>query len=329
MQSKRILIVGCGDLGSRHLQAICAMPQVTEVEVIEPSAEGLDLGRKRVDEVKDRNPKITYRWLRSFDEASRGGDLCIVATLADVRCQVTHDVVNQLEYSSFLLEKMVAQSIGDYERLIQFSEKMGLSIWVNCQMRAHDAFKRAKEKINSELPFVFSVTGGNHGLATNGIHAADLFVFYAGTDAIEEVAKNVDMVLHPSKRGGHFFDLSGTLYGVTDKGSNFMLALRAGHNGPMCYSLFSSEYRSIVEDTTRTHYESSQDSGWSWQQIPLSDDMNVSAMTRVFTADVLTRGRSEWPSLKACFPAHSFILKSLMPHFQKLMKSEQEKCPVT
>ena len=108
-----------------------------------------------------------------------------------------------------------------------------------------------------------------------------------------------------------------------------MLALRAGHNGPMCYSLFSSEYRSIVEDTTRTHYESSQDSGWSWQQIPLSDDMNVSAMTRVFTADVLTRGRSEWPSLEACFPAHSFILKSLMPHFKKLMKSEQEKCPVT
>ena len=83
MQSKRVLIVGCGEIGSRHLQAIAAVPQVREVEVVEPRPEGLQKGRERVAAVPDRNKGITFRWFRSLDEASRDGDPCIVATQAD------------------------------------------------------------------------------------------------------------------------------------------------------------------------------------------------------------------------------------------------------
>ena len=71
---KRVLIVGCGEIGSRHLQAVCALPEVTEIEIVDGRSDALELGRARVAEVSDRQPHIAFRWLPALDEASRDGD---------------------------------------------------------------------------------------------------------------------------------------------------------------------------------------------------------------------------------------------------------------
>ncbi len=329
MQSKRVLIVGCGEIGNRHLQAIAAVPQVLEVEVVEPRPDGLQKGRDRVAEVPDRQAGITFRWLRSLSDASRDGDLCIVATQADVRCQVVRDVANQLGYSSFLLEKIVAQSVGDYENLMECAEGKALSIWVNCPRRAHESFKRVKHNLDPELPVAFTAVGGNYGLATVGVHAADLFLFYDGSGSIECAGQQVDLVLRPSKRGNDVFDLSGAIYGSNEKGSKFVLCSSAEHDAPLYFSLVTGSYRAIVEDLTGTFYESTPDAGWAWTRIPFESDLLASRMTRIFAKDILTEGRCDLPTLKESFPAHRFILTSLQPHFDKLLGAPQTRCPVT
>ena len=100
----RVLIVGCGQLGSRHLQAVASLANVREIEVVDPTPAALELGRQRLAELPDRQCGTIFRWLRSVEEASKDGDLCIVATQADVRCQLVYQVAETLEYRSFLLE---------------------------------------------------------------------------------------------------------------------------------------------------------------------------------------------------------------------------------
>lgn len=325
----RVLIVGCGRLGSRHLQAVASLPQVRQIEVVDPRPESLALGQERLEEITDRNPSISIRWLSSLEEATKGGDLCVVATQADVRCQLVHRLATDFGHSSFLLEKVVSESIRDYENLVDFSQSKGLSMWVNCKARAHPSHKRVKARLDSNEPVILNVVGGNHGLATNGVHAAALFSFYDGGDRIESAGSRVDQILHPSKRGNGRFDLSGTLHGYTPKGSEFTLSYASNHTGPAHYTVIAPRYRAVIDDMTKWFCESTCEDGWTWRQVPFEANLLVSNMTRIFAADILGSGRCELPTLEECYPAHRFVLSELLPHFNKLSGTRGDRCPVT
>ena len=325
----RVLIVGCGELGSRHLQAVSALGEVGEIEVVDPAPDRLQTGRMRVDQVEDRNPEIRYRWLTTLDEASREGDLCVVATQADIRCSIVRDVADRSSYNRFLLEKIVAQSVDDYDDLLALARTRGLSVWVNCKKRGHEAHRTVKARLNPNQPLILSVIGGNHGLATQGVHAADLFAFYDGASRIEGGEVQVDPVLHPTKRGPGVSELSGTLNGRSEKGSRFFLSLDSTHRAPPIFSVVSDVYRAVVDDMTRSFYESAAESGWQWSQVPYNQDLKVSTMTRSFVRDILQTGGCELPTLEECRPAHDFILTALRPHFSRLIGRELDRSPVT
>lgn len=325
----RVLIVGCGDIGSRHLQAVASLPELREVEVVDPRPSGLRLGQERLAEIQDCQPSTTFRWLSSLEEASMGGDLCIIGTRADVRCQLVYQVVETLGYSSFLLEKLVAQSVREYEDLMEFSKAKRLSVWVNCKARAHPSHKRVKAHLEPDEPIMFTTIGGNHGLVNNGVHAADLFLFYDGTDRIESSGARIDPILHPSKRGNDVFDLSGTLHGHSAKGSQLIISYVGHHAGPAHFSIASGRYRAIIDDMIKLFYESTVETGWCWRQVPFEANLMISHMTRHFAVDILRSGQCELPTLEECFPAHRFILTELQPHFNGLLNQQSDRCPAT
>jgi len=329
MKRARVLIVGCGQLGSRHLQAVASLPQVSEVEVVDPQPEALALGRERVSEVPGRFSSQTVRWLSSLEEASRGGDLCIVATQAKGRCDRVREVAERLGYRFFLLEKLVAQSVQEAEDLIRFARDWKLSAWVNLKSRAYPFHQRAKQLLDPSDPILFSVVGGNHGLANNGIHAADLFAFYDGTDRIESAGSWVEPALHPSKRGKELFDLSGMLHGVTPKGSRLILSYAGDHHQSEQISISTRRYRCIVDHLQRWAVESGEETGWAWRPVPFEGDLTVSNVTKGFAASLLEKGHCPLPTLEESFVSHRFILGELQLHFSRLMERELDSCPVT
>ena len=323
----RVLIVGCGQLGSRHLQAVATLPQVQEIEVVDPRPESLQLGQARVAEMTDRQPQLTVRWLSSLEEATRSGDLCIVATQAQGRCSLVRTIAEELGYSSFLLEKLVAQSVSEMEDLLTFTRARNLAIWVNCKTRAYPFHRRVKQRLDPADPMIFSVVGGNLGLANNGIHAADLFVFFDGACRIASAGSFLDPMLHRTKRGT--CDLSGVLHGYTDKGSHFILSYDSRDEQFEHWSITTRRYRCLVDHLQRWAVESDAESGWAWRPVPFEGDLRVSQMTKAFAAQILTTGRCELPMLTESAVAHRFILSVLQPHFRRLMEREVECCPVT
>lgn len=323
-----IMIVGCGELGSRHLQAVATLPLIETITVVDPRPDAIERGQKRLKDVPGLSDQTTFQWFSSLEKIKdRRCDLCIVATQAKGRCHVVRQVAEVSECRSFLLEKIVAESVREYEDLMRFSQEHSLSVWVNCKTRAYPITKRIKEKLNPSEPILFNVLAGNHGLANNGIHEADLFAFFDECKSIEGRGCSIDPVLQPSKRGAHLFDLSGTLLGVTEKGSQLTLSFAGDHEGPDHISVVTKSYRSIVDHMCRWACES--DRGGPWKAVPFEGNLMVSNMTKVFAMDILTTGRCELPTLEACYPAHRFILSELQPHFEKLLKKNLGYCPVT
>lgn len=327
MQGYKLLLVGCGELGSRHLQAISTLPKIAEIYAVDPRDESLILGRERLKEIVGINKTIQFFWHRELDDQAIGGDLCIVATQARGRCALIKQIVQQLGYKKFLIEKIVAQSVAEYKDLMRFCEAKGVSVWVNCKTRAYGIHQYIKSKLDPREPIIFTRLGGNHGLASNGIHGVDLFNFYDGSTQIKSAGARVDQILHTTKRGQ--FDLSGSLYGYTDKGSDLTISFSAQHESPDLISIVSPRGRFIVDHFQQWAQESCPENDWKWKTIPIQENWMVSYMSKTFVLDILTKGSCVLPNLKDCFPAHEFILEQLLPHFNKLLKVNNDYCPVT
>jgi predicted dehydrogenase len=325
----RILIVGCGDIGSRHLQAVASIPGVREIEVVDPSPESLQLGRDRLEEVNDRNPSIAYRWLSSLDNATSGGGLCILATRAEGRGRLFRDVVENLGYSSFILEKIVEQSVDDMEGLMRFSGERGVAAWVNFKTRAYRFHQLVKSKSDPSEPVTLKTIGSNHGLATNGIHSVDLFAFYDGGSLIQSAGSQVDPVLHPSKRGDSVFDLSGVLRGRSENGGQLSVEFSQDPGFWAHTTIETSKYSWTVDHLSRKAFESDTKSPNSKREIPFDGPILISEMTRDFARDILESGTCKLPTLEESMVSHRFIFGELQPHFSKLLGREIDRCPVT
>jgi len=50
--TKRICLIGCGNVGSRHLQAIAKLPYDIQIDVVEPQSESKKIAISRLDEIE-------------------------------------------------------------------------------------------------------------------------------------------------------------------------------------------------------------------------------------------------------------------------------------
>lgn len=329
MDDYLVLIVGCGQLGSRHLQAVSSIPNVREVEIVDPNPESLELGRQRLNEVLVTEPSITFRWLTSLSEATPGGDISIVATQATGRCQLVQDIVDRLGYSVFIIEKLVGQSTDEVSELINFGHNRGLRIWVNCPSRGYSIHKRIKGFLEPGQPVYLNVIGGNFGLANNGIHHADLFAFFDGSDRIDPLTASIDPVLHPSKRSNNLYDLSGALHATTLANSRFNLTYSGEHANWEHLHIETNNYRWLVDHLKQEIFESSSETEWRWERLEFNESILVSDLTKRFVIDILSSGSCDLPTLEESWISHKYILEELRPTFRALLNDNLNLCPVT
>ena len=90
---KDIAIVGVGEIGSRHLQALSQCDFNSRLYCIDPSIESLERAKNRLNEYP-KNPNIhSIIFEESIDALPSSLDFSIIATCADVRFQVLSDLL--------------------------------------------------------------------------------------------------------------------------------------------------------------------------------------------------------------------------------------------
>ena len=156
-----------------------------------------------------------------------------------------------------------------------------------------------------------------------------MFLYFDGSDQIEMVGDRIDPEVQNSKRGSSIYDLSGSMFGCTEKGSDFMLSFARDSHSPAHISILCPNAKFIVSHRQKWALESYADTDWKWHQIPIEENLLVSYTTKKLASDILTKGKCQLPTLFECFPAHQFILDSLLPHFCRLLKNNLDYCPVT
>src|SRR3989338_236575 len=102
-----IYIIGAGQIGSRHLQALKKVSLALSVKVIDPNPESLKIARERYDNAPPGQfeHKVDYR--TKIPKYSDPIDLAIIATRSDVRAKITADLLKSAKVKYLILEKIL------------------------------------------------------------------------------------------------------------------------------------------------------------------------------------------------------------------------------
>ena len=164
----RHALVGCGNRGIEHLQALTALP---DAEI----AACCDLDLTRLADAADRF-EVTLRATRVEELAAAGAlDLVHVATMPSVRWQVVKALVD-LRPRAILIEKPLATLPSEAARMFAACRETGVGLFVNHQVPWHPAWPRVRRRLQAgTIGRITHVRASSKGsLFEQGSHVFDL-----------------------------------------------------------------------------------------------------------------------------------------------------------
>jgi len=321
--TKSIILVGCGVIGSRHLQAIAKINEKLEIHVVEPREEAISVGKSRLDEV-NQDLQHEIFWHKNITEIKNPSNLVIIATQAKGRV----DLVNQLLINGnkrFLLEKIVCQSDSEYDSLIQNLQNNNAKAWVDASRRYFSSYQKLKEFFKNDEPFYMAVTASYPGLGRDAIHFIDLFSWFSNDAHIQLNGENLIDDVFPNKRGKDLMEFAGTLTG-TSKNSFLSMTFFPEGNFPNLVQLVGKDNSFIINEPNNQilHAKTNDQEKTVEFNFEYSSDL-----TTKIVQDILQKDECLLPTVRYSSYAHKELFRVFNLHLKKIFKQEREICPIT
>lgn len=321
-----IVIIGAGELGSRHLQGALKLKFSAVIEVLDMSLLSLDKARNRSKEL-DPNPNIhRLNFFSSINDISEFIDLCIIATTSDVRLFVIEEILHKRKVKNLILEKVLFQKNVEYEIAQKILEKNKTNTWVNCPRRMMSLYQNIKSMIKPDEKLTITVIGGSWGLACNAIHFVDIMSFLSEKYDFEYNTNGLGEIV-PAKRMG-FFELSGTLIARQSNGSELFLHARAGNSSGIIIQILSDNFLWQINESKGILNTYSSETGW----IPETSSFEIpyqSMLTGLLCEDVLIKNECKLPTFDVSKRMHQDMINGFLETFNRNAQIISDTCPIT
>jgi predicted dehydrogenase len=258
----KIKVIGAGQLGSRHLQALKSVKYPLEIKVVDPSESSLRIAKERYEAIQSGlNHKVSF----CVDlDSDAGTDVAIIATNSDVRRLAIERLIEVSKPRLLVLEKLLFNNKNDYEYIESRLSDVGAKAWVNCPMRVMPTYEKIRKEL-SQKRITYRVTGGQFGLVTNAIHYIDHVAHLTGCEYFEIDTSGLDEKPIASKRKG-FLELTGTLRAHFSNGSICEMNCDSSGSAPVIVEIFTESERYIVRESEAKLWSSGINSNWVWSE---------------------------------------------------------------
>ena len=255
-----IYVVGAGQLGSRHLQALKGVKSSLDIRVVDPSEGSLKIAKERYESVPNGQlHQVSFS--TSFDRTD-AADIAIVATNSDVRRKAIEGLFDASKTRLLVIEKLLFNQRADYEEIESKLADTAAKAWVNCPMRVMPVYEKIRTSIATS-PISYRVTGSQFGLVTNAIHYIDHVAHLCGCTEFELDTSGLDRNSIPSKRPG-FLEFNGTLVARFADGSRCEINCYPTGTAPVIVEIFNEKNRYIVRESEGKLWHSGESSNWAW-----------------------------------------------------------------
>ena len=166
-------------------------------------------------------------------------DVVVIATNADTHCALTC-LAAERGAKFILVEKPMAVSVAECDRMIEACQNAGAKLAVNHQMRFMPAYTVPKTLFQDPAfggVCSMTVVGGNFGFAMNGSHYFEAFRFLTNEVPVE-VSAWFSPEIVPNPRGSHYQDRAGCIRAVTGSGKRLYMDVSSdqGHGFGSTYA---------------------------------------------------------------------------------------------
>lgn len=319
-----IAIIGAGQLGSRHLQGLASVATPLAIHLLDPSQASLDVAKARFAEVAGAASPHELHLVAEATGMPARIDLLISATTAGVRLASLRALLAHSTVTNLILEKVLFQSLGEYDDAAALLAEHGIRTWVNCPRRMFPFYAQLLQFFGNDKPTAMQVTGTNWGLGCNGVHFADLFAFLSGDDDLAYDTDLLDPVVHASKRDG-FFEFSGTLVG-RHAGKQLELQASVTGNARHLIVLRSAGKIAVVDEVGGVARLLVEGGEWIEQRFSMPYQ---SQLTGVVAEDVLAGRTPVLPDFASSARIHTAFIRPLLAHYNSVTGANASACPIT
>lgn len=319
-------IVGSGQLGSRHLQALAKIDLPVEIQIVDPNHEALKIAKERFEQISS-NPNVKrISFFNTLDDLHSEIDFCIVATNSDIRAIVTEELLLKKAVKYLILEKILFQTEGDYETIGKLIEKYKVKAWVNCARRMWPVYKEIRDNLTNSHLLEINFSGSSWGLASNSIHMIDLIAYLTGIVEYNISGDMLDPDVVESKRKG-FLEVTGSLKGSFKDGPNFSISSYKDGRVPVVIQLISEKSIYFISEHNGRGWVSREDQSWAWQEFSFETPYQ-SQLTHLLIKQIIETGSSDLPSFEESAKIHIPMLNCFISFLNRKSK-EVDRCPIT
>lgn len=326
MKQKTIAVVGAGNIGSRHLQALALMEQPVQLAIVDPNPSSLSVARERFAQVALQKNNLRAVWLNDFSQLPQTVDVVVVATNANVRKDIVEWLLLNRDIKHLVLEKFLFQRIGDYRVIQELLDKKNVKAWVNCARRQWPIYQNVRSKLQGSDYFRFHVSGSQIGIGCNGIHFLDLFSYLMPGNPLQ-ISDHLDAGYISSKRDG-YVEFLGTLQGQDHNKQYFSLTSLAQQNMPLVIKIDSDRLRCVINEGKGELLLSEKDNDWVWKTETFQC-LFQSQLTHLVVNQLLDTGCCPLTTYAESSRLHIQLIKLFMQHMGLLADEENTLCPVT
>ncbi len=324
--SKNVYIIGAGNIGSRHLQALKAVTLPLNIFVIDPSSDSLTTAQSRFESMPEGSVQHRVSYSQSLPEQRDIADVLIVATSSAQRREVLERALAVLDTKYLILEKLLFQNPHDYDEIGQLLQSKNIPTWVNCPMRMMPFYKGIQDSLR-DGPFDFRVRATGLGLVTTVIHYLDCMAWLSGSTDFQVDTSQLDTQPIPSKRNG-YLELTGILSVVFANGSNGLFTFFPGDVKPHIITIRNQDNHYVIQEVVQkaTRAQGQND----WQYVPIEITIPYqSTLTTGLVENLLTAGMCELPSYAESAKIHTTFLEPLRSFLNQHSEMEYAHYPFT
>jgi len=324
-----VLLIGGGQLGSRHLQGISKAALTTKIVVMDPSETSLDLCKQRLSEIGHDPLSKRFEFHTSLNTIkNKSFDLLISATTAKFRMVGLKASLERFDIKHALLEKVLFQSEEELEEAGALLSNKNCLGTVNCPRRSYPFYKRSDllDEFRS-APIHVLVDGGDWGMACNSIHFLDLVSFWKGSVPTIGSEALLEKRMLESKRPGNW-EVAGVLEFQWDDGSTLVLNSRKDTISPQVIIVKSKIATNIFEESLGLHRKIIMDTGWKIETEAIKIPMQ-SELSQGIVEYLEKNGSTGLTDYSESSVIHGIFLKTLNNHFSQVFGKKLNSLNIT
>lgn len=322
-----ILVIGAGQLGSRHLQALAKIDLPVEIQVVDPNPNALKAAEQRFYQIPENKNIKEVSFLNSIQEINSEIDFGVIATNADVRIFVLTELLKKTRVKCLLLEKILFQSVADGIKAEMLLQQNNIKTWVNCPRRMNPFYWNLKKELKNSESVIYTVIGGEWGLGCNAIHYLDHLAFLTEEQLISLNVNKLDKNVLNSKRPG-FLEFTGTLTGSFSRGSKISLTAKKNTQLASTIKIESEKIKIEIQEGTRQAVIKRAAENWVEDKIKFTLPYQ-SDITQIVASSILETQDCLLTPFKESLQIHEVLLGAFMEFLNLNSTKTYTYCPIT